>query len=339
MKCGGYVRPSAVWFGENLDPAVVREASRQIAECDLLLIVGMSGVVYPAAGMVQRAPAYAVIVEINPKPGDAAARVGYRWRTTAARGLPALLSTHNGYGTVDASTVLRTLTQRKSGQMSLRAMLRNQVIAAWKNTINGPYCDQLINSERGLQVYFCAALLRMFETDGVHERRRLFIEPRLSASEGSAKRVYPDVVICNTRQVIGIIELKYAPRAAPDSTKDLNSFVFGVLEREHLTISNDRYRGASKNPSAKLYPLAEDCLLCWAGVYNQQEPLDLRQKLLSDSDLGNQELNEARRKDIVKRFLQLDALTLDGEHPDIHIDMRIPKDDPSVGPSGDVENC
>jgi NAD-dependent deacetylase len=79
------------WFGEGLDAATVRQALQWIAVCDLLLIVGTSGVVYPAAGMIHEAPPEAVIVEINPQPGAASARIACQWQTTAAQGLPALL--------------------------------------------------------------------------------------------------------------------------------------------------------------------------------------------------------------------------------------------------------
>lgn len=86
----GSIRPGVVWFGEELDESVVNAAANRIAECDLLLIVGTSGVVYPAAGMVRLAPKNAVIIEINPQSGEVATKVAYRWQTTAAMGLPAL---------------------------------------------------------------------------------------------------------------------------------------------------------------------------------------------------------------------------------------------------------
>lgn len=89
--CGhGSVRPGVVWFGEQLDDEVVNAAAQRIADCDLLLIVGTSGVVHPAAGMVRLAPKDAVIVEINPQPGEVAAKLSHRWQTTAAAGLPAV---------------------------------------------------------------------------------------------------------------------------------------------------------------------------------------------------------------------------------------------------------
>ncbi|WPB59228.1 NAD-dependent protein deacylase [Xylophilus sp. GOD-11R] len=88
--CPGAIRPGVVWFGESLDPAVVEAATAAIIRCDLLLIVGTSGMVYPAAGLVDLAPPDALIVEINPEPARSTGRIGYAWATTAATGLPAL---------------------------------------------------------------------------------------------------------------------------------------------------------------------------------------------------------------------------------------------------------
>lgn len=92
-RCGGYIRPGVVWFGEGLDDRTVALASRTIGGCDLLLIVGTSGIVYPAAGMVELAPTEAVVIEINPQPGMSHSATGriHAWPTTAALGLPWIL--------------------------------------------------------------------------------------------------------------------------------------------------------------------------------------------------------------------------------------------------------
>jgi len=64
--CGGYWRPDIVWFGDQLDHRVVRRAREVIEECDLLVSVGTSGVVYPAADLPRNASQRgAVTVEIN----------------------------------------------------------------------------------------------------------------------------------------------------------------------------------------------------------------------------------------------------------------------------------
>jgi hypothetical protein len=93
-----------------------------------------------------------------------------------------------------------------------RRLLRAHLAAAWRQTIEQPYREQLINSERGLQVFFCSALMEAFKEDGV--RRRLFVEPRLSVGARETRR-YPDIVICNQRSVIGVVELKYLPKGRP----------------------------------------------------------------------------------------------------------------------------
>ncbi|KAB0400001.1 hypothetical protein E2I00_017942 [Balaenoptera physalus] len=43
--CVGLLRPHVGWFGENLDPAILEEADRELALCDLCLVVGTSSVV------------------------------------------------------------------------------------------------------------------------------------------------------------------------------------------------------------------------------------------------------------------------------------------------------
>ena len=64
--CGGYWRPDIVWFGDQLDHRVVRRAREALEECDLLVSIGTSAVVYPAADLPRFAKqAGAVTVEIN----------------------------------------------------------------------------------------------------------------------------------------------------------------------------------------------------------------------------------------------------------------------------------
>ncbi len=66
--CGAYLRPDIVWFGDMLDPDVIERATRALEGCDLLVSIGTSGVVYPAAEMPRIAMERgAVTVEINPE--------------------------------------------------------------------------------------------------------------------------------------------------------------------------------------------------------------------------------------------------------------------------------
>ncbi|CAI5993753.1 unnamed protein product [Closterium sp. NIES-64] len=48
--CNGLLRPDVVWFGECLDPRVVQAAEDALTGCDLLLVVGTSGVVHALTG-------------------------------------------------------------------------------------------------------------------------------------------------------------------------------------------------------------------------------------------------------------------------------------------------
>lgn len=65
--CGSPLRPDVVWFGESLDPSHLTTAYAALAACDVLLVVGTSGLVYPAAGFAEVAKeAGARVIEVNP---------------------------------------------------------------------------------------------------------------------------------------------------------------------------------------------------------------------------------------------------------------------------------
>ena len=64
--CKGLLRPHIVWFGESLAEEDLRRSEAALQSSDLCLIIGTSGVVYPAAGfgsIAKRAGAF--VVEIN----------------------------------------------------------------------------------------------------------------------------------------------------------------------------------------------------------------------------------------------------------------------------------
>jgi hypothetical protein len=176
--------------------------------------------------------------------------------------------------------------------MGKRSPLRNHLISAWKKTIDGPYTDLLINSERGMQLYFCMQLIEEFKND-IKGKKKFLIEPRVTLSSANAR--YPDVVICNRDQVIGVVELKYAPRNRPlpgTINKDLGTLVYfgGKNLQEDVTITNDRFCGKA---SVKKYTIASDAVLCWAGVYKG----------------GLLPLSHEMVESMHERFLRLDALT------------------------------
>ena len=64
--CGAPVRPDVVLFGETLSQHSIYRAFQLCADCDLLLVIGTSAVVHPAASLPSIAKqAGAEIVEIN----------------------------------------------------------------------------------------------------------------------------------------------------------------------------------------------------------------------------------------------------------------------------------
>lgn len=68
--CEGWVRPSVVWFGESLPGDALFAAINAVETCDVLLVVGTSGLVYPAAQLpINAKRAGARVIEINPEPG------------------------------------------------------------------------------------------------------------------------------------------------------------------------------------------------------------------------------------------------------------------------------
>ena len=66
--CGGILRPNAVFFGE-LIPQEALSRSRQVAtDCDIMLVIGTSAMVHPAAMMpVVAKETGAIVIEINPE--------------------------------------------------------------------------------------------------------------------------------------------------------------------------------------------------------------------------------------------------------------------------------
>jgi NAD-dependent deacetylase len=91
--CGNLRRPAVVWFGEMLPMDVLARAEDAAQACDLMLVVGTSGVVYPAAGLARTARASgAKVVVVNPDASDLDDAAHVVLRGTAATLLPGLLA-------------------------------------------------------------------------------------------------------------------------------------------------------------------------------------------------------------------------------------------------------
>lgn len=75
-RCGSPLRPDVVWFGELLPQDVLSRAERAALRCDLMLVVGTSALVHPAAGLpllARQAGARVVVVNPQATPVDALA--------------------------------------------------------------------------------------------------------------------------------------------------------------------------------------------------------------------------------------------------------------------------
>jgi len=83
-----FKRPHIVWFGDMLFPDVLELVDDALRRCDLLVSIGTSGVVYPAADMPLVAKHVgATLVEINPEPTPLSPAYDVHLRTTASEGL------------------------------------------------------------------------------------------------------------------------------------------------------------------------------------------------------------------------------------------------------------
>lgn len=51
-ECGGLIKPNVVLYNEPLDDNVMNESIKLISNCDLLIVIGTSLTVYPAAGLI-----------------------------------------------------------------------------------------------------------------------------------------------------------------------------------------------------------------------------------------------------------------------------------------------
>lgn len=89
--CGGRFRPDVVWFGEQLPLDVLERAMAEASRCDLLLAVGTSATVFPAAGLIELAHrGGAAVIEVNPEPTAFSRLADLRVTAPAGEALPAL---------------------------------------------------------------------------------------------------------------------------------------------------------------------------------------------------------------------------------------------------------
>jgi len=90
--CGAYLRPDIVWFEDQLDHRVLGRAQEALAQADLIVSIGTSGVVFPAAHLPRIAVAAgAVSVEINLEDTPVSELYQHRLRGKASEMLAAMM--------------------------------------------------------------------------------------------------------------------------------------------------------------------------------------------------------------------------------------------------------
>jgi NAD-dependent deacetylase len=85
---GGQLRPHVVWFGEDVPN--IYAATKIIQSADIVIIVGTSLNVYPAAGLLEYVPQKTAIYMVDPKQVNTSKRELTHINSTAAIGLPFL---------------------------------------------------------------------------------------------------------------------------------------------------------------------------------------------------------------------------------------------------------
>lgn len=92
-RCNGRIRPGVVWFGEVLDRKVFADARNAARHCDVLICIGASGEVQPAATLPREAARRgALVLQITPLPTKLDEVARFNLRMLAGMGMEHLLS-------------------------------------------------------------------------------------------------------------------------------------------------------------------------------------------------------------------------------------------------------
>jgi len=97
-ECGGFIRPSVVWFGEMLPERAIYSAEKAAEQCDVIFSIGTSSEVYPAANIpIIAKRAGAIVVEVNPNTTMLSNYADFRLPFNSAQIMPLLVESLNHY--------------------------------------------------------------------------------------------------------------------------------------------------------------------------------------------------------------------------------------------------
>lgn len=96
-RCGAFLRPDVVWFGETLLVGALDKAFAAARGCTLFFSAGTSGLVQPAASLpLEAVRSGVVVVEVNPEETLLTRFASYALRGPAGKVLPALVESAYG---------------------------------------------------------------------------------------------------------------------------------------------------------------------------------------------------------------------------------------------------
>ena len=96
-RCGAFLRPDVVWFGETLPVGALAKAFAAARGCTFFLSAGTSGLVQPAASLpLEALRSGVVVVEVNPEETPLTRFASHALRGPAGEVLPALVETAYG---------------------------------------------------------------------------------------------------------------------------------------------------------------------------------------------------------------------------------------------------
>jgi NAD-dependent deacetylase len=91
-KCGNFIRPGVVWYGEMLPGDALERAGQAAQEADVALVIGSTSVVYPAAQLPSMVRAGGgKVIEVNPETTPLSSQADVSWRARAGEALPKLV--------------------------------------------------------------------------------------------------------------------------------------------------------------------------------------------------------------------------------------------------------
>lgn len=91
-ECGGLLRPHVVWFGESLDPDILGRAVEAARESEVMLVIGTSAMVQPAASLgLEAKAAGAQVAEINLEATGQSSAMDYALHGKAGNIVPRLV--------------------------------------------------------------------------------------------------------------------------------------------------------------------------------------------------------------------------------------------------------